>query len=80
MKAEYLIKVILPPFIIFAILVTLTIAKVISGWLMYVLWIAGFVIANLIVTRITAKWSYQRRRELRLKEEAAKKKGENREK
>ena len=80
MKAEYLIKVILPPFIIFAILVALTIAKVISGWLMYVLWIAGFVIANLIVTRITAKWSYQRRRDLRLKEEAAKKKGENREK
>lgn len=80
MKAEYLIKVILPPFIIFAILVALTITKVISGWLMYVLWIAGFVIANLIVTRITAKWSYQRRRELRLKEEAAKKKGEDREK
>ena len=73
MKAEYLIKVILPPFIIFAILVVLTIMKVISGWLMYVLWIAGFVIANLIVTRFTAKWSYQRRREIRLKEEAQKK-------
>lgn len=73
MKAEYLIKVILPPFIIFAILVALTIMKVISGWLMYVLWIAGFVIANLIVTRYTAKWSYQRRREIRLKEEAQKK-------
>lgn len=69
MKAEYLIKVILPPFIIFAVLVALTIAKLISGWLMYVLWIVGFVVANLIVTKITAKWSYQRRRELRMKEE-----------
>ncbi|EEW53695.1 hypothetical protein [Limosilactobacillus antri] len=69
MKAEYLIKVILPPFIIFAVLVALTIAKLISGWLMYVLWIGGFVVANLIVTKITAKWSYQRRRELRMKEE-----------
>lgn len=77
MKAEYLFKVILPPFIIFAILVALTIMKVISGWLMYVLWIAGFVIANVIVTRITAKWSYQRRREIRLKEEAQKKNNEN---
>lgn len=73
MKAEYLIKVILPPFIIFAILVGLTITKVISGWLMYALWIIGFVVANLIVTKITAKWSYQRRREIRLKEEAAQK-------
>lgn len=71
MKAEYLIKVILPPFIIFAILVGLTIAKLISGWLMYALWILGFVIANVIVTRITAKWSYQRRREIRQKEEAS---------
>lgn len=79
MKAEYLIKVILPPFIIFAILVALTIAKVISGWSMYVLWILGFIIANLIVTKITAKWSYQRRRELRLKEEAAKKQNEDHE-
>lgn len=70
MKAEYLIKVILPPLVIFAVLVALTIAKVISGWLMYVLWIVGFVVANLIVTKITAKWSYQRRREIRLKEEA----------
>lgn len=69
MKAEYLIKVILPPFIIFAVLVVLTIAKLISGWLMYVLWIGGFVVANLIVTKVTAKWSYQRRRELRMKEE-----------
>lgn len=69
MKAEYLIKVILPPFIIFAVLVALTIAKLISGWLMYVLWIVGFVVANLIVTKVTAKWSYQRRRELRMKEE-----------
>lgn len=77
MKAEYLFKVILPPFIIFAILVALTIMKVISGWLMYVLWIAGFVVANLIVTRITARWSYQRRREIRLKEEAQKKNNEN---
>lgn len=77
MKAEYLFKVILPPLIIFAILVALTIMKVISGWLMYVLWIAGFVVANLIVTRITAKWSYQRRREIRLKEETQKKNHEN---
>lgn len=69
MKAEYLIKVIVPPFVIFAILVGLTIAHIISGWLMYALWIAGFVIANLIVTRITARWSYRRRRELRMKEE-----------
>ncbi len=75
MKAEYLIKVILPPFIIFAVLVALTIAKVISGWLMYGLWIIGFVVANIIVTKITAKWSYQRRRELRMKEE--KKNAEN---
>ena len=69
MKAEYLIKVILPPFIIFAVLVALTIAKLISGWLMYALWIVGFIVANLIVTRYTAKQTYQRRKEIRLKEE-----------
>ena len=78
MKAEYLAKVILPPFIIFAVLVALTIAKVISGWLMYGLWIIGFVVANIIVTKITAKWSYQHRRELRMKEE--KKNAENKDK
>lgn len=77
MKAEYLIKVILPPFVIFAVLVGLTITKVITGWLMYALWIVGFVVANLIVTKITAKWSYQRRRAIRLKEEAKKKRHEN---
>lgn len=69
MKAEYLIKVILPPFIIFAVLVALTIAKLISGWLMYALWIVGFIVANLIVTRYTAKQTYQRRKKIRLKEE-----------
>ncbi|QZN92538.1 hypothetical protein KZE55_06940 [Limosilactobacillus panis] len=69
MKAEYLIKVILPPLIIFTILVTLTIAKLISGWLMYGLWIVGFIVANLIVTRFTAKQTYQRRKAIRLKEE-----------
>ena len=71
MKAEYLVKVILPPFIIFAVLVALTIAKVISGWLMYGLWIIGFVVANIIVTKITAKWSCQRRRELRMEKKNA---------
>ena len=74
MKAELVLKVVLPPLIIFAILVALTICKVISGWSMYILWILGFVIANLLVTRVTAKWSYQRRKQLRLQE---KKKGKN---
>lgn len=72
MKAEYLIKVIVPPFIIFAVLVWLTIAHYISGWLMYLLWIAGFVVANIMVTRVTAKRSYRRLRRQRL-EEAQKK-------
>lgn len=61
MKAELILKVVLPPLIIFAILVALTISKVISGWSMYILWILGFVVANLMVTKVTAKWSYQRR-------------------
>lgn len=72
MKAELILKVILPPLIIFAVLVALTIAKVISGWTMYILWILGFVVANLIVTRITAKWSYQQRKAKRLQEEKRK--------
>lgn len=76
MKAEYLIKVIVPPFIIFAVLVWLTIAHYISGWLMYLLWIIGFVVANIIVTRITAKRSYHRLRQQREKE-AQKKEDEN---
>ena len=73
MKAELILKVILPPLIIFAVLVALTIAKLISGWTMYILWILGFIIANLIVTRITAKWSYQQRKAKRLQEEKGKK-------
>lgn len=72
MKAELILKIILPPLIIFAVLVALTIAKVISGWTMYILWILGFVVANLIVTRITAKWSYQQRKAKRLQEEKGK--------
>lgn len=72
MKSELILKVILPPLIIFAVLVALTIAKVISGWTMYILWILGFVVANLIVTRITAKWSYQQRKAKRLQEEKGK--------
>ncbi len=68
MKAEYLIKIILPTFIIFAVLVWLTAAHIISGWLMYLLWILGFVCANLWVTRVTAKRSYQRLRKRREKE------------
>ena len=69
MKAELILKVVLPPLIIFAILVALTISKVISGWSMYILWILGFVVANLMVTKVTAKWSYQRRKQKRLKEQ-----------
>lgn len=69
MKAELILKIVLPPLIIFAVLVALTIGKVISGWLMYVLWILGFVVANLLVTRITAKWSYQQRKQKRLQEQ-----------
>ncbi|MCI6852617.1 hypothetical protein QUW29_06425 [Limosilactobacillus vaginalis] len=69
MKAELILKVVLPPLIIFAILVALTISKVISGWSMYILWILGFVVANLMVTKVTAKWSYQRRKQKRLQEQ-----------
>ena len=69
MKAEFILKVVLPPLIIFAILVALTISKVISGWSMYILWILGFVVANLMVTKVTAKWSYQRRKQKRLQEQ-----------
>lgn len=68
MKAEYLLKVIIPPFIIFAVLVWLTINNYISGWLMYLLWVVGFVAANLIVTRVTAKRSYHRLKQKREKE------------
>ena len=50
-------------------LVALTISKVISGWSMYILWILGFVVANLMVTKVTAKWSYQRRKQKRLQEQ-----------
>ena len=63
MKAELILKVVLPPLIIFAILVALTISKVISGWSMYILWILG------LVTKVTAKWSYQRRKQKRLQEQ-----------
>ncbi|MHC5520148.1 hypothetical protein [Limosilactobacillus vaginalis] len=69
MKAELILKVVLPPLIIFAILVALTISKVISGWSMYILWILGFVVANLMVTKVTAKWSYQRRKQKRLQKQ-----------
>lgn len=69
MEGELILKVVLPPLIIFAILVALTISKVISGWSMYILWILGFVVANLMVTKVTAKWSYQRRKQKRLQEQ-----------
>lgn len=75
MKAEYLIKIILPTFVIFAVLVWLTIAHVISGWLMYLLWVVGFVCANLWVTRVTAKRSYHRLKKQR-EEEAKQRKNE----
>ena len=75
MKAELILKVVLPPLIIFAILVALTISKVISGWSMYILWILGFVVANLMVTKVTAKWSYQRRKQKRI--QAQKKRNKN---
>lgn len=68
MKVEYLIKIILPTFVIFAVLVWLTATHVISGWLMYLLWVVGFVGANLWVTRVTAKRSYHRLRKQREKE------------
>ena len=69
MKAELILKVVLPPLIFFAILVALTIGKVISGWSMYILWILGFVVANLMVTKVTAKWSYQQRKQKHLQEQ-----------
>ena len=68
MKVEYLIKIILPTFVIFAVLVWLTATHVISGWLMYLLWVVGFVGANLWVTRVTAKRSYHWLRKQREKE------------
>lgn len=60
MKVEYLIKIILPTFIVFAVLVWLTVAHLIAGWLMYFLWILGFVGTNIWVTKVTAKRSYHR--------------------
>lgn len=69
MKAELILKVVLPTLIIFAFLVALTIGKVITGWSMYILWILGFVVANLMVTKVTAKWSYQQRKQKRLQEQ-----------
>ena len=41
----------------------------ISGWVMYLLWVIGFVVANIIVTKISTRWSIQRMREKRAKEE-----------
>ena len=69
MKAEFILKVVIPPFIIFALLVWLTAEKYISGWVMYLLWVIGFVVANIIVTKISTRWSIQRMREKRAKEE-----------
>lgn len=69
MKAEFILKVVIPPFIIFAILVWLTAEHYISGWVMYLLWVIGFVVANIIVTKISTRWSIQRMREKRAKEE-----------
>ncbi len=69
MKAEFILKVVIPPFIIFAILVWLTAENYISGWVMYLLWVIGFVVANIIVTKISTRWSIQRMREKRAKEE-----------
>ncbi len=70
MKAEYLIKIILPTFVIFAILVWLTIIHLITGFWLYLLWILGFVVANLWVTHVTARRSYHR---LKKRREAEKK-------
>lgn len=77
MKAEFILKVVIPPFIIFAILVWLTVEQYISGWLMYLLWVIGFVVANIIVTKISTHWSIQRMREKREKEERQKKNENN---
>ena len=71
-KAEFILKVVIPPFIIFAILVWLTIEHYISGWVMYLLWVIGFVVADIIVTKISTRWSIQRMREKRAKEEKQK--------
>ncbi|MBB1094770.1 hypothetical protein H5R92_00845 [Limosilactobacillus sp. BG-MG3-A] len=68
-KAEFILKVVIPPFIIFAFLVWLTAENYISGWVMYLLWVIGFVVANIIVTKISTRWSIQRMREKRAKEE-----------
>lgn len=69
MKAEFIFKVTIIPLIIFATLVWLTIEEYISGWGMYALWIIGFIIANVIVTKISTRWSLQRMKEKRAKEE-----------
>ena len=69
MKAEFILKVVIPPFIIFALLVWLTAENYISWWVMYLLWVIGFVVANIIVTKISTRWSIQRMREKRAKEE-----------
>ena len=69
MKAEFILKVAIPPFISFALLVWLTAENYISGWVMYLLWVIGFVVANIIVTKISTRWSIQRMREKRAKEE-----------
>lgn len=69
MKAEFILKVVIPPFIIFALLVWLTAENYISGWVMYLLWVIGFVVANIIVTKISTRWSIQRMREKWAKEE-----------
>jgi len=68
-KAEFILKVVIPPFISFALLVWLTAENYISGWVMYLLWVIGFVVANIIVTKISTRWSIQRMREKRAKEE-----------
>ena len=69
MKADMILKIIIPPVVIFAVLIWLTIAKVLTGWWVYIVWILGFIVANVIVTRITARWSIQRQRAKRLAEE-----------
>lgn len=68
-KAEFILKVVILPFIIFVLLVWLTAENYISGWVMYLLWVIGFVVANIIVTKISTRWSIQRMREKRTKEE-----------
>lgn len=75
MKASFILKVTVPTLIIFAVLVWLTSMHYITGWTMIISWIIGFVLANIIVTKISTKWSIQRIREKRAKEEQ--KKNEN---